>query len=290
MMPEMDGFELASAARDHRSLCDVPIMLLTALTDAQDTIRGLAAGVDYYLTKPYDNEYLLERIESILSDASAEARFQDELQFAVKTDGESRTIKSTPQRLINLLLCTYENAIQINRSLVKAQQELSRLNQRLEAKVQERTVDLRLEIEQRKQAQRELQKAHDELERRVEERTAELAEANRQLRKEMQQREAAEEAIRRSECKYRLLVDNAPIGIIYADREGHIFEVNRRSVEIFGSPSADATKSLNVITLQSLVTAEYQISSRRLWRVIAWKRPSFRTKVFGERKLTTESW
>jgi len=255
MMPEMDGFELAFAARDDLNLCDVPIILLTVLTDAQDIIRGLEAGVDYYLTKPYDNEYLLDRIKSILSDASAKPGFQDELQFVVKTDGESRTIKSTPQRLINLLLCTYENAVQINRSLVKAQQELSILNQRLEAKVQERTADLRLEIDQRKQAERELQKAHDELERRVEERTVELAEANSQLRKEMRQREAAEEAIRRSERKYRLLVDHAPIGIIYADREGHILEVNRRLVEIFGSPSADAAKSLNVMTSQSLVTA-----------------------------------
>jgi PAS domain S-box-containing protein len=212
IMPGMDGFELALAARNDQSLRDLPIMLLTALTDTQDIIRGLEAGVDYYLTKPYDNEYLLARIKSILSAAPAEPRSENELQFVVKTDGEYRSIKSTPQRLINLLLSTYENSVQINRSLLKAQQELLVLNQRLE-------------------------------------------ETNRQLRDQMQQREAAEEAIRRSERKYRLLVDDAPIGIIYADREGRIIEVNRRLVEIFGSPSVDATKSINVLNSRDLVAA-----------------------------------
>lgn len=255
IMPEMDGFELALAARKDPNLSDVPIMLLTALTDAQDIIRGLESGVDYYLTKPYDNKYLLARIQSIFSDASAKPGRRDELEFVVATDGESRTIKSTPQRLINLLLCTYENSVQINRSLLKAQHELSTLNQQLEAKVQERTANLQLEIQHRKQAELELQRAHDGLELRVQERTAELAAANEQLRNEIQQREAAEEVIRQSERKVRLLVDNAPIGIIYVDREGSILEVNRRLVEILGSPSADVTKSLNVLTSSPLVAA-----------------------------------
>ncbi|MBI4964578.1 MAG: response regulator [Desulfomonile tiedjei] len=255
IMPEMDGFELALATRQDRNLCDVPIMLLTALTDTQDIIRGLEAGVDYYLTKPYDNDYLLARVQAILSDSLAQPGVQEELEFVVKADREPHTIRSTPQRLVNLLLCTYENSVQINRSLIKAQEELSILNQQLEAKVRERTANLQREIEQRTRAERDLLKAHDELERRVQERTAELASANTQLRNEMRQREAAEEAIRRSERKFRLLVDNSPIGIIYADRQGNILGVNRRLVEIFGAPSAEDAESLNLLSSPALVTS-----------------------------------
>lgn len=59
--------------------------------------------------------------------------------------------------------------------------------------------------------------------------------------------------IRDSEEKYRLLVDHAPIGIMLVDREGRIEEVNHRLLEVLGSPSAEATKAVNVLTFPRLV-------------------------------------
>ena len=69
------------------------------------------------------------------------------------------------------------------------------------------------------------------------------------------ERKLAEEALRKNEAKYRLLVDNAPIGIILVDKEGRILDVNPKLLKILGSPSAEATKSINMLTFPPLVEA-----------------------------------
>lgn len=254
VMPETDGFEFAHKIKHDDRFSTIPVILLTGLSEADDIFRGLASGADYYITKPYDDAYLLAKVGSVLAQrSSSQKRLDVPVEFEVPADGEPRLIRSTVQRLIDLLLCTYENSIQINRKLRKTQQELLTLNQQLEAKVHERTANLRQEIEHRKQAELELQKAHDELELRVTERTAELARTNKDLREEIRQRQAAEEAITRSEAKYRLLVDNAPVGILYVDKLGRIMEVNPRLRDLFGAPSIHAVSSLNVLKSPTFV-------------------------------------
>jgi PAS domain S-box-containing protein len=68
-------------------------------------------------------------------------------------------------------------------------------------------------------------------------------------------RKNAEEALRLSEEKYRILVDKAPVGIISVDNEGRILEVNQKLLEILGSPTADATKVLNMLSFGPLVAS-----------------------------------
>jgi len=64
MMPGMDGYELASRVRADR--CTTPILMLTAKAEVGDRIRGLNAGADYYLTKPFDSRELLACINALL--------------------------------------------------------------------------------------------------------------------------------------------------------------------------------------------------------------------------------
>ena len=63
MMPGENGFEFAAATRRES---DVPIIMLTARSEAEDRVRGLEAGADDYLAKPYEPRELLLRIASIL--------------------------------------------------------------------------------------------------------------------------------------------------------------------------------------------------------------------------------
>ena len=63
MLPRLNGFELLSRLRK-TSIC--PVIILTALDSVDKRIEGLRLGADDYLTKPFENDELLARIESIL--------------------------------------------------------------------------------------------------------------------------------------------------------------------------------------------------------------------------------
>ncbi len=63
MMPDMDGWSLCTRIRDAMNL---PIVMLTALGDTSQKIRGLQLGADDYLTKPFDPAELLARIKAVL--------------------------------------------------------------------------------------------------------------------------------------------------------------------------------------------------------------------------------
>lgn len=64
MMPKMDGVEVLSQLR--REGCRTPVLLLTAKSDVEDKIRGLDAGADDYLPKPFETGELLARIRAML--------------------------------------------------------------------------------------------------------------------------------------------------------------------------------------------------------------------------------
>ncbi|OFX43852.1 MAG: two-component system response regulator [Bacteroidetes bacterium GWA2_40_15] len=67
MMPEMDGFSLGEKIKEKDP--DVPIIFLTAKSLKEDIVRGLKIGADDYITKPFDPEILILRINNILKRA-----------------------------------------------------------------------------------------------------------------------------------------------------------------------------------------------------------------------------
>lgn len=68
-------------------------------------------------------------------------------------------------------------------------------------------------------------------------------------------RKKMEEDVSASEKKYRLLFDNAPVGILKSDTEGTILDVNKKMLEILGSPSAETTRRINMLTFPPLRSA-----------------------------------
>lgn len=77
-MPEMDGFEVCRRIKNYPETCLTPVVLVTALTETQDRIRGLEAGADDFLSKPIDPSELLTRVRSLLRLKS----YTDELERA----------------------------------------------------------------------------------------------------------------------------------------------------------------------------------------------------------------
>ncbi|MEG3618279.1 response regulator transcription factor [Magnetovibrio sp. PR-2] len=77
MLPDMDGLEVLRRLRDAR--VETPVLILSGLTESEMKVKGLGTGADDYLTKPFDKEELLARIQAIVR------RSQGHSQSIIKT-------------------------------------------------------------------------------------------------------------------------------------------------------------------------------------------------------------
>lgn len=111
MMPGMDGFE---TLKQIRAVSSVPVLMLTSKSDSASKVRGLRAGADDYLTKPFDIDELTARIVSLIRRYTRfnhpEGKPQQLAFDGLKIDLESRTVASVngtfqlPPKEFDLLL------------------------------------------------------------------------------------------------------------------------------------------------------------------------------------------
>jgi len=70
MLPDISGLDLARRLKRSESTQDIPIIMLTARSEENDKIRGLEAGTDDYITKPFSTRELIARIKAVLRRSS----------------------------------------------------------------------------------------------------------------------------------------------------------------------------------------------------------------------------
>lgn len=111
-MPDLDGWQTLERIRD---LSEVPVLMLTARGDELERVRGLQAGADDYVIKPFGRQELVARVQALLRRAAPDAAQQQEhygddrltidfAQRAVTFDGEAISLTPLEFRLLAALV------------------------------------------------------------------------------------------------------------------------------------------------------------------------------------------
>ena len=130
IMPEMNGYELCRAIKSDDKLSMIPVILVTALNDVKDIIRGIECGADNFIRKPYSEEYLLSRISHMLVNTKLRES-PDADGIAVYLGEQKHFIHAGRQQILDLLISTYEQAVQVNSELQARERQVVELNMRL---------------------------------------------------------------------------------------------------------------------------------------------------------------
>ena len=101
MMPTMDGYQMTRAIRKDDQCNHIPIILLTAKASKSEVIEGLAEGADDYLTKPFDRQELLLRVNNILE---SRRRYALKNQLIIQSPVQSPELHPWLQKFRDLII------------------------------------------------------------------------------------------------------------------------------------------------------------------------------------------
>lgn len=125
LMPEIDGFALCETIKHTPQIRNVPVVLLTQLSEPEDIVRGLECGADHFVTKPFDNALLLAQISNILLNQQLRSHPVAVEDVEVYFGGNRHIINSERAQILDLLLSTYEGVVQQKRELEQTNIQLN---------------------------------------------------------------------------------------------------------------------------------------------------------------------
>ena len=138
MMPEVSGIELLRRWRRDEQMRDLPVIMLTAKGEEENTIKGLDSGADDYVSKPFSPRELVARIRSLLrrsADGSSEEPLRagglvmDPASHSVSIEGEPVSLGPTEYRLLEFFLNHPNRAYTRNQLLNNVWHVISARNQ-----------------------------------------------------------------------------------------------------------------------------------------------------------------
>jgi signal transduction histidine kinase len=93
LMPDMDGYEVCRILKTSETNRDIPVIFLTALNDATSQVKGFEVGALDYITKPFDEQTVLARIENQLTIKRQKSELQEELIYRQQLEAQLRYAK-----------------------------------------------------------------------------------------------------------------------------------------------------------------------------------------------------
>lgn len=167
IMPEMDGYELCRRIRSDAATAAMPVILVTQLFDPVDVIKGLEAGADNFIIKPFEPQHVYSRIHSVLQtlerpDPDGRSGAGIEVSFA----NSHHTITAGRLQILTILLSTYDLAVKKNTELQETHERLNAVNEELQVtveKLKQANDDLFAENAERRKVEDALEKANKKL-------------------------------------------------------------------------------------------------------------------------------
>lgn len=135
-MPDMDGYELCHRVKAKNRQVKIPVILITSLAYPEDVIKVLECGADIFITKPYDDEYLLSNVQQIIANHKLYQTERIRIGAEVLLDGKLRLITANQQQILTLLISTFEAAVLRNKELLLLQEKLRTINDKQEELVE----------------------------------------------------------------------------------------------------------------------------------------------------------
>ena len=114
MLPGINGFQFCSTIRKSNNLKNIPVIIITALGDEKNIVKGLEKGADDYIIKPFSNKVLLARIKNVLKRNKRNTNYTNDImldgitilvkQREVKIENQSINLTYTEFQILYLLM------------------------------------------------------------------------------------------------------------------------------------------------------------------------------------------
>jgi signal transduction histidine kinase len=116
VMPGMTGYELCRRIKSEPRGASVPVILLSSLSDPKDLLEGLDCGADNFIPKPFDPDYLVERVRSVLANRQVRENSTGEEGIDLVLQGRRVTINSNREQIVDLLVSSFETLVRSRES------------------------------------------------------------------------------------------------------------------------------------------------------------------------------
>ena len=111
MMPEMDGFEVCARLKADEPLSEIPVIFLSALSDTTDKIEGFNAGGVDYITKPFQKDEVLARIQTHLYLRKLQRERNERIQILIEREIELSLLNKRKDDLVRMVSHDMKNPI-----------------------------------------------------------------------------------------------------------------------------------------------------------------------------------
>lgn len=135
MMPKMDGYEVCNRLKSNLRTEHIPVLLVTALCDRDSRLKGMQAGADEFLSKPFDSKYLPIRIQNAVRAKRLHDQVEDNFNQLSRSEQARNALVQTIVHDLRSPLCSIQGSLDLHEQTTDPQAARQHIDHaRLEAR------------------------------------------------------------------------------------------------------------------------------------------------------------